>query len=100
MVASGGTWLDLLFLDSSFSGRLMVRLRSFFDRLAYFAGVKPPRLEANGCLKNIPGSCAIREPLSSTSHMPESGGGRVERMVVPRTGQKLDRPRLSHVLNG
>ena len=52
------------------------------------------------CLKIVSGSCAIREPLSGTSHMPESGGGRVETVVVVRTGQKLDRPRLSHVLNG
>ncbi len=53
-----------------------------------------------GCLKICPGFRAIREPLSGTSHMPESGGGRVERSVVDWTGQKWDRPRLSHVLNG
>ncbi len=29
------------------------------------------------CLKNTPGSCAIREPLSGTSNMPDSGGGRI-----------------------
>ena len=51
------------------------------------------------CLKTVPGFCAIGEPLSGTSYMPESGGGRIERMEVPGIVRKLDRPRLSHVLN-
>ena len=44
------------------------------------------------CLKNVPGSCAIREPLSGTSHMPESGGGRVERMEVPKDRSEVGSP--------
>ena len=44
------------------------------------------------CLKKSPGSGAIQKPLSGTAHMPESGGGRIGRMVVFRTGQKLDAP--------
>ena len=63
--------------------------------------LKQPILEVTEdvCLKTVPGFCAIGEPLSGTSYMPESGGGRIERMEVPGIVRKLDRPRLSHVLN-